>query len=273
MKNKALSLDWQIPKVLVAPVRGASAREIYDKVSEHLRVGVKYDANTKEVVGSTPFAVSGFNDVLENYGARTPNLRDLSLPEIMAFARGRHYIDSRTLVARTETDSDCPKNNSLLKTIYELAEEKLGSVKGPFMVEGFSFVLDPEDKNRYGLTLVKKPDFKVIQDERFDKKYHEKTFSDIDELGLPLFDKNGNRTWYARSNGLSRVFLSGSLGLDSYGRCLANSSGGGRVVVVSAEGTPENLVQNKLKELQKQRDTQLAEINEKYLRAETILKE
>ncbi|MFA4952967.1 MAG: hypothetical protein WC584_01985 [Candidatus Pacearchaeota archaeon] len=274
MTNKSLNLDWQIPKVLVAPIRGASAKELYDKVPEHLRVGIKYNANEKEILGSTPFVVAGLNDVLENYGMRTCNLRDLSLPEVMTFAKNKHYVDSRTLIARSKTDSNYNKNNSLLKTLYELAEEESGSIKGPFMVEGFTFVLNSDDETGYGLTLAKKPDFKVIQDERLEGRYNGKTFSDVDELGLPLFNQNGNRTWYARDNGLSRVYLVRILDLYSGGRGLVGSYDVGRVVVVSAEGTsPKNLVQNKLKKLQKQRDLQLAEINERYQRAEAILKE
>lgn len=274
MKTKELNLDWQIPKVLVAPIRGASAKEIYDKVLENLRVGIKYDAGAEEIVGSTPFAVAGLNDVLENYGARTCNLKDLSSPEVMALAKGKYYIDSRNLIARTKTDSDYEKNNSLLKTLYELAEEKLGNVKGPFMVEGFNFVLNPEDRNGYGLTLIKKPDFKIVQDERLDGKYNGKTFLSVDELGLPSFDKNGNKTWYARNNGLSRVFLYWDLDLNSGNGNLANSYDYGRVVALNAEGVaPKNLVEDKLKELQRQRDLQLAQINEKYQRAEAILRE
>ena len=270
MTNKLLDLDWQIPKVLVAPIRGKSAKELYDKLPEHLKGGIKYDANTRKVIGSTPFAVAGFNDILENYGARTCNLRDLSSPEVMAFAKDKHYIDSRTLVARSKIDSDYNKNNSLLKTLYELAEAELGSVKGPFMIEDFTFALDSDDKNGYGLRLVKKPDFKIVQDERLDGKYNRKTFSDVDELGLPLFDKKGNRTLYARDNGLSWVYLDRFLGLGSNGRHLADSLDGGRVVVVSAEGTsPKNLVQNKLKELQKQSE----DIRNEYFTKLKLLRE
>jgi hypothetical protein len=118
----------------------------------------------------------------------------------------------------------------LLKTIYELAEQKEGSIKHPFMIEGFSFAPNSEDKNGYGLNLVANSDFKVVQDERFDGKYNGKSFSEVDEIGIPKFDKNGSRTWYAKDRGLSGLFLDRSLNLYSDGGGLTGSNGDGRVV-------------------------------------------
>jgi len=265
---KRLNLDWQVPKVLVAPIKGASAKQLYEQVPEHLRVGIRYDEKSQEVIGSTVFAVAGFDDVLEKFGARTTSLRDLSLPEVMAFAKGKYWIDGRTLVARTQTDSDYSKNNSLLKILYGLAEEQLGSIKHPFMVGGFTFA-PTEDETGYGLALVKKPDFKITQDERL-KGHNGDKFSDVDELGLPLFDKNGNRTWYSRGKGLSRVCLSGYSDLGSDVRDLADSCDCGRVVVVSSEGASQNLVQERLVKLQKLRDAEITKINVRYEKAKAV---
>jgi hypothetical protein len=114
------------------------------------------------------------------------------------------------------------------------------------MVTGFDVKII-EDKEGYGIALVPRDDFKAVSDERLKGEYHGKTFSEVDELGLPEFVKGGKRTWYAKNNGLSRLCLLGNLIVFSDDEVLAGSGGVGRVVVVSAEGTAENL-EEKLKE-------------------------
>jgi|SRR3989344_646326 len=231
-KNSDLNIAWQPQERVPGLISGDDALKVYNSLSEQARVGLKMtDHNDKPtMIGSTPIAVANLDLFAQKYGARTPNLRDLSRPELMRIAQGKHYIDSRNLVARSREDSNYPKNNPFLKTIYELAEQKLGSIKQPFMIEGFSFVPKPEDKNNYGLSLVPTPEFSTVQDERFDGKYNGQKFSEVDELGLPKFDRNGSRTWYAKSEGLSRLYLNGDLDLNSNFDDLAVSYVGGRVV-------------------------------------------
>jgi hypothetical protein len=229
-ENNTLNISWQSQEKVPGLISGDDALMIYNSLPEQTRAGLRYDESSKTVIGSTPFAVANLDIFAQKYNSRTPNLRDLSRPEIMRIAQGKHYIDSRNLVVRSREDPNWSKNNSLLKTIYELAEQKEGSIKHPFMIEGFNFVSNSEDKNGYGLNLVANSDFKVIQDERFDGKYNGKSFSEFDELGIPKFDKNGSRTWYAKDKGLSRLFLYGFLDLGSYDDILTDSGDVGRVV-------------------------------------------
>ncbi len=205
--TKTLKLNWQTQEVTPTLISGDDALMVYKSLPEKVRVGLKYDKASKTMMGSTAIAVANLDNFAQKYGARTPNLRDLSRPEVMKIARGKYNIDSRNLVARSIKDLDTPWNNSLLKTIYELAEQKEGSIRHPFMIEGFSFVPNPEDKNGYGLTLVAGSDFKVVQDERFEGHCGE-SFSEVDELGIPKFDRNGSRTWHTMTRGLCRLFLS-----------------------------------------------------------------
>jgi hypothetical protein len=228
--TKNLNLNWQTQEVTPTLINGSDALMIYNSLPKQARVGLRYDEASKTMIGSTPIAVANLDSFARKYGARTPNLRDLSRPEVMRIAKGKHYIDSRNLVARLQTDSDWPLNNSLLRTIYELAEQKEGSIRYPFMIEGFSFVPNSKDKNGYGLTLVAGSDFKVIQDERFDGKYNGESFSEVDKLGIPNFDKKGSRTWYTKNKGLSRLYLYRDLYLLSDYGGLTLSSDYGRVV-------------------------------------------
>ena len=190
-ENKTLNIDWQSREKVSGFIRGDDALMIYNSLPEQMRVGLRYDEGSKTMIGSTPIAVANLDAIAQKYGVRTPNLRDLSRPEIMKIAKGQHYIDSRNLVVRSPKDSSWSRNNPLLKTIYELAEQKEGSIKHPFMIEGFSFVPNLEDDLGYGLSIVAGSNFKVVQDERFDGKYNGKSFSEFDSHGIPNFDKNG----------------------------------------------------------------------------------
>ena len=230
--NKALNISWQVQEKTPGLISGDDALMVYNSLQEKARVGLRITDHEGKptMVGSTPFAVANLDILAKEYGARTPNLRDLSRPEVMKIAQGRHYIDSRSLVAKSREDQNWPQNNPLLKTIYELAEQKLGSIKGPFMIEGFSFVPNQEDEKGYGLSLSPASDFTVIQDERFDGRHNGERFSDVDERGIPNFDRNGNRTWYAKKEGLSRLYLNDYLVLGSGNDLLASSYDYGRVV-------------------------------------------
>jgi hypothetical protein len=232
VKNKTLNIAWQSQEIVPGLISGDDALMIYNSLSRQARVGLSYDQDSKTIFGSTPIAVANLDFFVQRYGARTPNLRDLSRPEVMRIAKGKHYIDSRNLVVRSPTDSNWSQNNSLLKTIYELAEQKEGSIRHPFMIEGFKFVPNSKDKNGYGLTLVAGSDFKVVQDERFYGKYNGESFSEVDEQGIPNFDKNGKRTWWAKDNGLSGLCILRDLDLYSLNGDLASSNGSGRVVLL-----------------------------------------
>ncbi len=227
--TKTLDLEWQTQGITPTLLSGADAQKMYNTLPEQARVGLRYDESSRLVIGSTPFASAILDVEAQKYGARTPHLRDLSRPEVMRIAKDKHYIDSRNLVVRSRSDSSWENNNPLLTQIYELAEQKEGSVKDCFMIEGYTFAPDTDSKNKYGLKIVAQPDFKVTQDERL-LGHNGDSFSEIDELGLPVFNRGGNRTWYTKKDGLSGLYLNWDLDLGSGNGDLADSDGDGRVV-------------------------------------------
>ena len=227
--EKILNLGWRTKGIVPALLQGKDAQMLYNTLPEQARVGLKYDVDSKSVIGSTPFASAILDVEARKYSARTPNLRDLSRPEVMEIVKDKFYTDSRNLIIRSLKDKDNFQNNRLLRQIYELAEEKEGNVKDGFMIEGFTFVPDENDKNGYGLKIVPLDDFKVIQDERL-LGHNRDSFLEVDDFGIPKFDKKGNRIWYSRDSGLSGLFLSGSLNLGSSNYSLSNSNDDGRVV-------------------------------------------
>src|SRR3989344_2795270 len=227
--TKTLDLAWQTQGITPTLLTGADAQKMYNALPEQARVGLRYDEKSMSVIGSTPFASAILDVEAQKYGARTPNLRDLSRPEVMRIAKDKHYIDSRNLVVRSRSDSSWEKNNPLLTQIYELAEQKEGSVKDGFMIENYTFAPDSDSNNKYGLKIVAQPDFKVTQDERL-LGHNGESFSEVDGSGLPIFKRSGNRTWYAKKDGLSGLYLYGGLALGSDYGALADSSDSGRVV-------------------------------------------
>ncbi len=77
----------------------------------------------------------------------------------------------------------------------------------------------------------------MIEDKRLDgEKYPSgMKFDNVDDIGLPLFNEEGKLTWYARQNGISRLYLVGSGDLFSNDGDLAYSLVNGRVVLVHDE--------------------------------------
>src|SRR3989344_3427186 len=98
-------LDYRIPQVVIAPLQGDDAKEIYEKVPKALRVNTIYDEKSKAVIGSTNLLAVGIDDVVEGFGLRALTLADLSLPEVMDYVRGKHYTDARALAIRSLRDS------------------------------------------------------------------------------------------------------------------------------------------------------------------------
>jgi len=221
--------DWQVQEIIPAFVQGKDAKTLYE-LTEGIRTGIMgYDAQNKLFWGSTPFVAAKIDTLVRPLGMRVATLRDLSRPEVMKMIKDRYHIDTPTFVVRSAEDSNA-RNLPLLRKLIQEAEKK--NVALPFMVTGFDVTQDDSHEG-YKLTFVPRDDFAVTHDERFDVKYNGQKFSDVDELGLPKFDRNGSRIWLARNQGVSGLCLGRNLGLCSYNGDLTGSTFVGRMVLVS----------------------------------------
>ena len=225
--------NWQVPTVIPSFVYGKDAELFYNEIRKTIVNGVWYDNDSKTMRGSNTFLAARADSIIRPLGIRAATLADLSRPEIIEMIRGEHYSDIPAIVFRTMKDRYEP-NNLLIKKLAPQIEEKIGRLELPVLVTGFDVALS-EDKEGHGLNIIPREDFAVLHDERLAGKYNEKTFSETDELGLPKFGK-GNRTWYARKEGLSRLYLIRDLNLYSDYEALAYSNELGRVVLVAREG-------------------------------------
>jgi hypothetical protein len=223
------NFDFIVPAVVPSFPKGEDAEALYNQVRKVIKTCVWYDAGSKTMRGSSTFLAARADSFLRPLGIRVATLADLSRPEVMEMVRGNHYADTPAIVFRTMEDGYEP-NKLLIKTLAPLVEEKAGRLELPVLVTGFD-VAPSRDKSGYGLRIVPRKDFAVLHDERL-SGHNEDKFSNVDERGLPIFDRNGSRTWYAKTGGLSRLYLSRYLGLSSRNDILADSIEDGRVVLI-----------------------------------------
>jgi hypothetical protein len=236
------AFNWILPEpeVIASLVQGEDTQQIYEIVRNTFPDNVWYNPQTNTMKGSNPFIAAKVDSLVRPLGIRVANLRDFFRPEVLDLIENRFYSDTPSIVLRSNDDS-YERNIPLIRRITELVEEKEGRVNMPLMITGFDVEKWPEDEKGYGLTIVPRDDFSVISDKRLGGEYNIKKFSTIDNLALPNFDRKGSRTWYAKDQGLSRLYLVRNLALDSGDDSLANSSDSGRVVLVKGgEATSQN---------------------------------
>jgi hypothetical protein len=247
MANELRNFDWRVPLVVPTFIEGADApvlhtmfeKDVKERLNGNSAVDVlslvQNEGSIPYVSGSNVFASVEIDNLVRDQGLRVFNLQDLGRPEVLAMLKGRYYSDIPTLVAQSHKDS-YEKNQKLLDKVVELAEKHSGKVEFPFMVSGFN-VINTEDC-AYNLGIAPRDDFTVVQDRRLaGNSSGNNRFSEVDELGLMKWDKNGNRTYFARDNGLSGLYVGSSLYLGASSGNLGDSYGLGRVGLVSGEAT------------------------------------
>jgi hypothetical protein len=267
--------NWRIPEFVPAFVEGNEfAPNLYRVYNEdvakrfdnntYLQVMTLVPANGENLAymsGSNVFANARLDTIARQNGMRVATLADLSNPHVMAMVKDRFYTDTPAFVVQSAEDSRT-QNKGLLKQVIGFAEQKAGSVKFPFMVTGFDLVPFPEDaKQGYGLGIVARPDFAVTQDARLSGKNYGKSFNEVDEPGLPKFDKNGKRNFYARNEGLAWLFLGRYLSLNAGSGNLAYSCGSGRVVLISGGATSADFFAHYQANLQKELEARKSELD------------
>ena len=233
--------------------------------SNKLKV-LKYENGV--VKGSNVFAVVLANqlDIMKEQGLKTANQSDLEkILKTKALTLNGQYEDSG-LCLRSEGDP----NEYLAQHLMTQLKAR-GKVKLPVILNLNDLELIKDSNSNYGLAFKLKKDAKSIYAPQLDNKNHNKKFSQTDENGLPIFNKDGSRILYAANSGLSRVYLISDFDLYSRNGDLADSLEYGRVVVVSAEGTSQGL-DKYISKLQQEKAKADAEIERKFQAALKLLK-
>ncbi len=210
----------------------------------------KFGSANGQLTGSSPLMLLQLaNSGLFPTEARLATRKDLETAISFdgSFLRG-NYVDFG-LSLRTAGDSYEP-NDLLAKRLAEQLKQKgieLGSGK---LIPIKALRLKEEPNSGYGLVFD------------LNELATKETIADLDAF-----------KWDYKREGLSCAYLYRGRGWSSYDRSLADSSGSGRVVLVSAEGTSQNFLDERLAKLREQRDKKIAEIQERYTKAEAILRD
>ena len=185
------------------------------------------------VKGSNPFTAVLINQIIKSEGLRTATQADLEkILKINAFDL-RGFYEDPALVLRNEGEPNKYLAQHLAKQIK--ARQNKNKNKYPVMIPLNGLELKNDQNSDYGLAFKLTDETEIIYAPELNNKNNNKTFSQTNENGLPIFNEQGNRNLYTISPGLSGLYLSGYLDLDSYCNDLAGSNSGGRVIVVSSE--------------------------------------
>jgi len=279
MTNQLVRGIQIIPKGIVLPrVRYLSKAQVQayqqriktdykDKALRSLDV-ISFDDRTQEPQGSNPFVLYE----LIRQGITPASIATLeTLVETNPEALKDRYEDYLAQVIRTPEDS-YKKNNPIIADLLKQAKTKF-----PVLISGKLDLVNAD--NDYGLSLKLTDQTTVIHAPKLAYENSGRRFIKLDERGIPIFlsdeeiaqlreeERNKLRTFYAKSDGLSGLYLLRSLGLYSNGDDLDDSVSGGRVVVESAEGAQENFRQQLISQYQKQQQ----EAQLKFERAMKVL--
>jgi hypothetical protein len=240
--------NWDSPDVVPSFLQGEDAAAI-DEGTRDIRSGVMvdgkfktkglmyYDEETQLFHGSTTLLAARVDTLVRPLGIRVASPLDLSRPKILDMVRMKYYSDAPVFVVRSDEDRDSPRNNALLGQIVK--EASRFHEKMPYMVCGFDVAPWPEDKDGIGVKIVPRDDFRVIYDKRLGAQYNGWGFSEVDELGLPIWGKGGNkigdRTWITRNSGLSGFYLWSNLALDTSSFDFISSDHDGRIILISGQ--------------------------------------
>jgi len=170
---------------------------------------ISYLGSSKELVGSNPLRSGQINRILANSGLRVAVPGDDINGEVYNSIRKAFlHTDFNALnVYESSPNLFGGSYLPLWKSVTELAEEKQGRVKFPFMIQGFYIIPDGKHEK-----IIPASNFKIIEDERLSEKYNEWRFDHVDNVGIPsdLSKTNGKRIFYTTmygNRGLSRFFM------------------------------------------------------------------
>lgn len=221
---------------------GDFGKEMNDEYNSVVKSDYKDNSNLKVlnfkdniVKGSNSYSIFLMNKMLSKYELRTVNSSDAQkiINSDENFLKGV-YTDLG-VVLRTE---DNP-NGYLARQLGKQANERRYkfSNSNPLVFKPSDLELIVDNNSPSGLGFKIQDSASPFNASELSNKNSDKKFKKTNDNGVPIFDKNGNRTNYTENEGLRRFFLDGDSGLISGVDNLADSDGDGRVVILNdAEG-------------------------------------
>jgi len=181
------------------------------------------------VKGSNDYAIFLMNDILSKYGLRTANPADAQkiIDNDEKFLRG--VCVDLGVVLRNENSP----NEYLARKLSKQAKERKYkfSNSNPLVFKPSDLELIVDSDSSFGLGFKIRDSASPFNASELNNKNCGKKFKNTNMNGVPIFNKNGDRTNYTIENGLSRFFLDRGSGLYSKGGSLVVSYDDDRVVV------------------------------------------
>ncbi len=158
------------PKVELWIPHGNGAEKLFSAVKEKVKEypitdwsKSKYDSEKKEIYGMSHIEQAVYNYVLKDSGLRVALNEDNEFGDISKLIKGKYYAEFNSLCVHPKKPV-YERNKGLWKKAMELGEEKFGSVKIPFGINGFYYLPDDNEKG-YGVKIVPASNFEIIEDE------------------------------------------------------------------------------------------------------------
>ena len=193
--------------------------------------GKAYDSLNIGRNGSSLWKVLWLNQI----GIKTATLLKLELALENDLPLSGYYADSREVIVRSNGYS-YPKNKYLAQKLTH--DLKLKTWDNPYIIKNLKIKQD--EQSAYGLSFIV-DNAEVIEAPDFHHNNHGRTFKRINDDYTIAWDDANKRTFYARDNGLSRVYVGGGSVVGSDDGRLDISGDCGRVVVVgNATGAQKN---------------------------------
>ena len=196
--------------------------------------------------------------LLNQLGIKTATLSDLELALENGMELKGTYEDTLSVVLRSSGDSYKP-NDYLAKLLAKKIKKK--NFKHSLVLNGLE--LKEDENSAYGLVLIPGENFNYFEAPELDHENNYKKFSKLDERGMPIFDKEGERTLYTKDKGLVGVYVLDDLGLVSYDVHLASSVGSGRVVVKTGEAGSK-IFDGYLSRLKQEKEKEISELESRF---------
>ena len=183
------------------------------------------------VKGSSSYSIFLMNEILEKQGLRTATSADVQkvIDNDEKFLSGV-YVDLG-VVLRNESGA----NEYLAKELAKQAKERNYefSNSSPLIFKPSDLELIVDSNSSFGLGFKIRDSASPFNASELSYKNEGRKFKNTNKEGVPIFDKNGNRTNYTTKDSLSGFYLVRGSDLDSRSNGLAGSSGDGRVVVLN----------------------------------------
>jgi hypothetical protein len=259
-------------------LEGDFGREVLNEYNSVVKSNYKDNSNLKVlnlkdgiVKGSNSYAVFLMNKILSKQGLRTANSADVQkvINNYDKFLSGV-YADLG-VVLRTEDGANEYLAGQLAKQSKDRKYKFSNSNPLVFKPSDLELITDSDSPSGLGFKIGDSANpFSALE---LSSKNEGKKFKNTNKNGVPIFDKNGNRTNYTMNNGLSGFSLDSNSDLLSWGGDLAGSNDYGRVVVMNdAVGVAPEILGEYVKNLEKEKQEAIEKINSKFTEALKILK-